>query len=310
MKRRLGFGLLLMVAVLVSAHAQGFELRGRSDNPVKSSPALQLAGLSQSDAPADDMKLCDGVPISRNLSYGPNKLNVLDVASTTRSGDSNPRAVLLFVAGESFTGERSDTSGPALDQAMCFAARHKLIGVTMSYRVAPASRWPAGAQDVAAAISWIRENIDLFGGDPNQIVAIGYSVGAFHVASLLAHRELQHPGQTIAGLALVSGLYRAGSDPSPAAKSYFGDDAGKYVDKSIFPGILGVDSPMLLAWSSLDPPSIIEESEQLRDLLCKAHGVCPRTNLLRKRATLTSLVDDLDAPILELVREVEARGLP
>jgi len=35
----------------------------------------------------------------------------------------------------------------------------------------PANPWPGGARDVAAAIFWIRENIDLFRGNPQEIVA-------------------------------------------------------------------------------------------------------------------------------------------
>ena len=74
---------------------------------------------------------------------------------------------------------------------MCFAARNGMVGVRMAYQLAPANPWPGGPRDVAAAISWIRENIDLFGGNHQAIVVVGYSVGASHVASYLAHPELQ-----------------------------------------------------------------------------------------------------------------------
>jgi acetyl esterase/lipase len=36
---------------------------------------------------------------------------------------------------------------------MCFAARNDMIGVRMSYRLAPAAQWPSGAKDVASALS-------------------------------------------------------------------------------------------------------------------------------------------------------------
>ena len=92
---------------------------------------------------------------------------------------------------------------------MCFAARNGMVGVRMAYQLAPANPWPGGARDVATAISWIRDNIDLFQGNPQEIVAIGYSVGASHVASYLAHPELQVRGHGVAGVVLVSGVYRA-----------------------------------------------------------------------------------------------------
>src|SRR3954470_11143670 len=119
-----------------------------------------LSGTSASDA--DSSVSCDQVSFTRNLRYGEFEQNILDVA-TVPSKDTASRAVLLIVAGETFTGERgaADASASALqDEAMCFAARHDMVGVRMSYRLAPASPWPAGAQDVAAAASWIHQNID------------------------------------------------------------------------------------------------------------------------------------------------------
>ena len=109
------------------------------------------------------------------------------------SRTATSRPVLLFVAGENFAGENGipDFTSPLQDAAMCFAARNGMVGVRMAYRLAPANPWPGGARDVAAAIFWIRENIDLFRGNPQEIVAIGYSVGASHVASYLAHPEFQ-----------------------------------------------------------------------------------------------------------------------
>jgi hypothetical protein len=311
MKRSLMLGLVLAIlsAVSFATHGAESQLAGL----VFAGLVLDGSDVSQADSAAAKAKLCEGAYFSRNFRYGADELNVLDVASTGHSGESNPRPVLLFVAGDSFTGNASGspTAQPEVDQAMCFATHNKLVGVHMSYRLAPASPWPAGANDVAAAISWIHENIDLFGGDPRQIIAIGYSVGAFHIASLLAHKELQHSDSSIAGVAIVSGIIGAGTNDSPDEKSYLGEDTSKYAERSIIPGILYVDSPMLLAWSVLDSPSIVAESEQLKGLLCKARGACPRTILLRNRASLASLgTDELGEPLLGLVREIEARGLP
>jgi acetyl esterase/lipase len=251
------------------------------------------------------------------LKYGDDDLNVLDVA-TGDSTESRPRPVLLFVAGESFTGESGapDVPGPLQDEAMCFAARNGMVGVRMAYRLAPANPWPAGARDVSAAASWVHQNIDLFGGSRDEIVAVGYSVGAFHVASFLAHPELQERDSNVAGAVLVSGIYRLGTDASASEKSYFGADASKYEERSAFPGILHLETPLLLAWSALDPPSLVAQGEKLKQLLCHSATQCPHTIVLRSRDSFSS-VFDLDAssgslaePTLELVREIETRGLP
>ena len=163
--------------------------------------------------------------------------------------------MLLFVAGDTFTGDRGapDLSRDIQDEAMCFAARNGMIGVRVNYRLAPAATWPMGATDVAAALSWIHGNIDLFNGDAREIVAVGYGAGAFHVASLLAHPELQTDRADVAAVVLVSGIYRAGKDAGDSEKAYLGTDAAQYDKRSVFPGILNVDAPIVLAWAANDP---------------------------------------------------------
>jgi acetyl esterase/lipase len=271
---------------------------------------------SPADATPEEAKSCTGVSFSRSLKYGENDLNVLDVA-TGDSGEASRRPVLLFVAGESFAAESGtpDIAGAIQDQAMCFAARHGMVGVKMTYRLAPAHPWPAGAMDVAAAISWVHQNIDLFGGNPDEIVAFGYSAGAFHVASLLGHPEFQARDSNLAGAVLVSGLYRLGADASATEKSYVGADPGKYEERSAFPGILNIETPLLLAWSATDPPHLVAQGEKLKELMCNAPAHCPHITVLRDRDSLSfafglEASGGLAGPTLELVREIEARGLP
>lgn len=58
----------------------------------------------------------------------------------------------------------------------------------MNYRLVPEARYPSGGEDVELALKWIRDNIgtDENGrGDPDQLVLIGQSAGAAHIASYL-----------------------------------------------------------------------------------------------------------------------------
>jgi acetyl esterase/lipase len=308
---------------LLLASFTGASVRGAE--PWSENPAyLVKVGLDTGEpspppAVPDETKSCEGVTFSRNLRYGESEQNVLDVA--TGGADTGPailRPVLLFVAGESFSAENTapDAQAPMLDAAMCFAARHGMVGVRMSYRLAPANPWPSGARDVAAAASWLHQNADLFGGNRDEIVAVGYSVGAFHVASLLAHPEFQITDSDIAGAVLVSGIYHASADASAEEKSYFGADASQYDQRSAFPGILNIETPLLLAWSTQDLPRIVAEGETLKQRLCNSATHCPRMTVLSYRTSLASVFEadasggGLAQPTLELVREIEARGLP
>ena len=310
MKNYLAFLLVLTVS---TASAHGPLPAGRT------APSdLVLAGLTDSDTTAGGTaRLCEQVTFSRGLRYGESEANMLDVATSAETKADTPRPVLLFVAGDTFTGDRGapDLSREVQDQAMCFAARNGMIGVRVNYRLAPSATWPMGATDVAAALSWVHGNIDLFNGDAREIVAVGYGAGAFHVATLLAHPELQTDRAEVAGVVLVSGVYRAGKEASDSEKAYLGTDATQYDKRSVFPGIINVDVPIVLAWATDDPAGIVAQGETLKKTLCGA-GHCPRATLLRSRDGIAAAFgldgsgDSLAEPTLLLMKQLEARGLP
>ncbi len=258
---------------------------------------------------------CDNVTFTRSVKYGSDSLNVLDVASgEAKSGLKRP--VLVFVAGDSFAGEAGAApASPILDKAMCFAARNGLVAVSMSYRLAPAATWPSGARDVAAALSWVYENADLFGGNAQEIIPIGYGAGAYHLASFLAHKEFQEKDDYVAGAVLVSGIYNPTADAGDGTRAYFGADTNSYDSRSTIKGLTQIEEPILLAWSSADTPYFVAQGEKLKDVLCAA-GHCPRTSVLSKPSSLGSIFDldgasaDLHERLRQLIGQIDARGLP
>src|SRR5262249_50373860 len=54
-----------------------------------------------------------------------------------------------------------------------------------SHRLAPKDKFPAQAEDVAAAFAWVKKNIEARGGDPKRIILMGHSSGA-HLSLLCA----------------------------------------------------------------------------------------------------------------------------
>src|SRR3954463_3286235 len=147
MKNFLAFFLTLG---LTAASAQG-PLPMRPDAPSD----LVRVGLTDNDTTAGGTaRLCEQVTFSRGLRYGESEANVLDVATATTKADT-PRPVLLFVTGDTFTGDRAapELSRQIQDQAMCFAARNDMIGVRVNYRLAPSATWPAGGTDGAGGPS-------------------------------------------------------------------------------------------------------------------------------------------------------------
>lgn len=100
-----------------------------------------------------------------------------------------------------FAHEGSLTSGDRKDEPyaqMCRTFVSLGIGcVNTNYRLAPASKWPAQPDDVAAAFRWVKENIGSRGGAPDEIYLFGHSSGCTLVSivaadpSYLAKQDLE-----------------------------------------------------------------------------------------------------------------------
>src|SRR3984957_14184400 len=113
--------------------------------------------------------------IDRDLAYGDHERQRLDVHTAgAEPGDGPGAPVFVFVHGGGFVGGDKHVPGtPMYDHIGAWAVRNGWVGVTMTYRLAPEHTWPAGAQDVATAVQWVRDNIAGYGGDPDRIVVAG-----------------------------------------------------------------------------------------------------------------------------------------
>jgi acetyl esterase/lipase len=215
------------------------------------------------------------VKVARDLPYGPDPRNLLDVFGPQAAGAAGP--VLVFLHGGAFTGgERRKADSPFYDNIMLWAVENGMVGVNMTYRLAPDFQWPAAQQDVGAALAWVRQNIAALGGDPARIVLVGHSAGAVHVAQYLAHPQFHvAPGGGIAGAVMLSGLYdTTTAEHNLPLQSYFGSDKSIYAQRSALPGLSASKVPMLLANAELDPPDFHAQGEQMQTAL-RAAGKSP-----------------------------------
>ena len=91
--------------------------------------------------------------IDRDRAYGDHPRHRLDVHYAP---DLDGAPVLVFVHGGGFTmGDKHRPGTPVYDFVGAWAVRNGYVGVTITYRLAPEHTWPAGAQDVAAAVDWV-----------------------------------------------------------------------------------------------------------------------------------------------------------
>jgi acetyl esterase/lipase len=212
--------------------------------------------------------------IVRDLSYGEHERHRLDVHTGGEpSGDAGHGApVFVFVHGGGFVaGDKYHPGTPTYDMVGAWAVRHGWVGVNITYRYAPEVKWPAGAEDVAAAVGWVRENIAAYGGDPSKIIVAGNSAGATHVADFAAGHGGDLAG--VAGVALISGIYTARpAAPGAAPHPYYG--VPDPVQASL-PCLVESHLPLLFAVAERDPERFHTAAAETVAAWTARHGTVP-----------------------------------
>jgi para-nitrobenzyl esterase len=114
--------------------------------------------------------------------------------------DGKKRPVMVWIHGGAFLFGSGST--PWYD-GTAFAANGDVVVVTINYRLNVfgflhladlfgedyAASGNCGILDQIAALRWVQENIEAFGGDPKQVTIFGESAGAASVGTLLAMPE-------------------------------------------------------------------------------------------------------------------------
>jgi acetyl esterase/lipase len=134
----------------------------------------------------------------------------------------------VLIAGdrgeEQFVGQRLASAG--------------YLTAVISYRLSPDVAHPAHVQDTAAAFAWVKRNIRQHGGDPDRIVVIGHSAGAYLIMLMaadpryLAAHTLS--STDIKGIVPVSGFFwvdKTGVAPD-RPKYIWGTDRQAWIDAS------------------------------------------------------------------------------
>jgi para-nitrobenzyl esterase len=136
---------------------------------------------------------------------------------TTGLSDGRKRPVMVWLHGGFFAVGSGDIDGANL------ARSGELVVVSLNHRLnilgyshfgdIGGPKWAhsgnAGMLDIIAALRWVRDNIDRFGGDPGRVMAFGESGGgmktSFLMASPPAHRLMDRAGvQSGPGLKMMT----------------------------------------------------------------------------------------------------------
>ena len=221
------------------------------------------------------------ISAKKDIPYGSHGMQLLDVHLADGGGDD--LTSVLFFHGGGFVGGHKNVAGDILyGNVATYFAKHGMIGVNATYRLAPDHPWPAGADDAGAAPSWAWDNISEFGGNPDRIVVMGQSAGATHVATHAFRSDIHGAGGPgCAGIILMSGIYHLGDGPmAPNYVAYHGKRAPDYAGKVVQGKIDGAKCPVFISIAEFAPPQFQWSGIGLMNELASGHGNTPRLKML------------------------------
>ncbi|MDZ7676401.1 MAG: carboxylesterase/lipase family protein [Acidimicrobiales bacterium] len=184
----------------------------------------------------------------------------------TPAADDAERPVLFWIHGGGFLTGAGTTpwyEGSAL-------ARRDVVVVTTNYRLGAlgflelgsldadlADSGNVGLLDQIAALEWVRDNIEAFGGDPGNVTIAGESAGGMSVATLM-------------GTPAAQGLFHK-AVPQSGAASHVTDLAGAGENAEKLLALLGVDT--IEALRALPAEDLIEAQGKVGSEFGRAGGL-------------------------------------
>lgn len=158
--------------------------------------------------PANDITsnvtpLYPGITIARDLSFGSNPDDVVDVFSADKGPKS--RTVLIYVPGGVGNKiEIQDKEANAFyDNIGRWATQNGMVGVLMQRHGGPG--WDAGAKDISAMLQFVEANISKYHGNPDRIFIWAHSAGNMPLGIYIGHPELYGPrGVGLKGVIFMS----------------------------------------------------------------------------------------------------------
>ncbi|MBS1240178.1 MAG: alpha/beta hydrolase fold family protein [Proteobacteria bacterium] len=218
----------------------------------------------------------DEARTTRDIAYGPHERHRLNLFRPPfdKLRTDTPAPCLLFVHDGGFVmGDKGAPGAPFYNNIGAWAQKQGFVSATMNYRLAPEVRWPAGREDVIAAILHLAGHAGEYGIDPARIVVMGHSAGATHVADTVAA-----PGAAagrFAGAIMSSGFYDLASAVRDPFKPQYYGDGEDWSPMSPLPGLLESEIPCLFGVCEYDMIECQQQARLLADAWLAARGRWP-----------------------------------
>ena len=208
------------------------------------------------------------IQLMQNLAGGPSSEDCLVLNVWTPGTDGAKRPVMFWLHGGGF--QFGSGSQPFYDGAN-LARRGNVVTITINHRLgclgylhladlggpAFAKSGNVGILDAVAALEWVRDNVERFGGDPKNVMIFGESGGGSKVSTLL-------------GMPAAKGLFhKAAIESGPALTATAREAAARTA--SAFLNILGLDKTKLDRLQNLPAQHLIEAQSMTRGGFSPVH---------------------------------------
>lgn len=199
-------------------------------------------------------KLYPGVTIVRDVRFGPNPKDLVDIFYGDKGAKS--RRVFIYVPGGAGNKiEQQDREANAFyDNIGRWGVKHGFVVVTVQRH--PGAAWDDGGRDIARAVDWTKAHIGKYHGDGGRMVMASHSAGTLPTGVYVGHPERWPHGVQIKGMIYMSGApiptalgdqtMFAGNAPSPnqpAPGSTCGADSNQGIAYGYISGPSGATPP-------------------------------------------------------------------
>ena len=155
-------------------------------------------------APVNLSPLYPGIKVNRDVSFGSNPKDIIDVFSPEKGGGN--RTVLIYVPGGAGNKieQQNREANAFYDNIGRWAVKNNMIGVTMQRH--PGQNWDDGGKDISTMIQWLQSNVAKYGGNPNRMFIWAHSAGNGPLGVYIGHPEIHGPkGVGLKGAIFMSG---------------------------------------------------------------------------------------------------------